>query len=296
MGNDFSFLIFGIYIIAVSWVVHGWILPAFAIYITAEIALAYSAAVFSSASLAEQLISAVTGAIIVFGLGFWLRAEHAKNTRYAEEAQKAHEEAAAASAHVRRELATLLHDTVAKDLVRITLSAQNLADKHTDLQSELQDLAEIASQASQRVRPVILDMRQPPAASAHLASTIELAQRMLNTREITLEVEMPDNLDSELSDQQKALLRLLISEGVTNILKYAPVGACASMLISVGEQSAVSATLSNPIADNPEPSIIGGFGLQNLEFHFKESGGMVQYMRFKNRWLLYGEIPAQEER
>lgn len=288
IGSDLAFVVIGVYLIAILWITRSWLVGAYLIFLLTHLAQ-FGSNFFS----AQSLLSVVFGLLVVTVLGFGLRWQDSRIRDAKELAKASEEKAKQASELIRSELAALVHDTIAKDLSRISLVAQDLAQTPDWQPEKLGALAEIASDASRRIRPVILNLNSAKRSS--LSDTIALTTRMLSTREISLETDI-DDLDLQLSSQQELAAGLVIREGCTNILKYAPAGSRASLLISLDPDATVSITLSNIIVSEPQTDITGGFGLDNLRHRIEQAGGEISYFASGGRWILYATIPSNNSR
>ncbi|MFC5280754.1 sensor histidine kinase [Arcanobacterium canis] len=200
-------------------------------------------------------------------------------------------EAAHASSRIREDLASLLHDTVAKELVQISLSAQHIASSHPE-DAELIALAELASQTSRRVRPMIMTLE----ADAHrqsLAEVVDLSKKMLLTRNITLEVESFLPECGVVDAQQDLIAGLVVREGATNILKYAKASTTAAVSLSTETTGTLHISMSNEVATGELPTISGGFGLRNLQYRVEEVGGQIEFIKASSQWILTCALPSQ---
>lgn len=287
IGTDLAFVVLGIYLITILWIVRSWLVGAYLIFFLTHIAQ-FSSSFFS----APSLLSVALGLLIVTLVGFGLRWQNSRMNEALELARSSEEKAIQATAQVRSELACLLHDTIAKDLSRISLVAQDLAQTPQWQPDKLEALAKNASDASRRIRPVILNLNS--TERSNIRDTIVLTTRMLSTRAICLETNIGE-VDLRLTAQQELLAGLVVREGCTNILKYAPAGSQASLVIS-DDDAVVSITLSNIVVSNPQTDLIGGFGLENLRNRLEQVGGEISYFASGGRWILYATIPPSTPR
>ncbi|RTE48452.1 histidine kinase [Actinotignum sanguinis] len=193
----------------------------------------------------------------------------------------------------RQELARQLHDTTAKDLAHIAILAQDIAIRHPDLSEELDKLVKVATSASRRIRPLILSM-DTTATETPLSEVITQVTNMLRTRDITLEVNINGDIDTLTTRQQRRTAALAIRECASNILKYAPAGSEANLVIEVTTApNLLALSLSNQIASQPQTShMSSGYGLANLANRIRTEGGTIQSKAVDQQWITYITLPA----
>ncbi|WP_353067157.1 hypothetical protein [Arcanobacterium hippocoleae] len=144
-----------------------------------------------------------------------------------------------------------MHDTTAKDLAHVAILAQDVATRHPELSGELSPLVAAATEASRRIRPMILSI-DTAASKAPLSQVVWQAAQMLKTSRITLDTVIPDDLDNAVTRQQHLTGALAVRECAANILKYAPADSVANLVIDTDAEPGVLAiSLSNKIADTP---------------------------------------------
>ncbi|MDD7464975.1 MAG: histidine kinase [Actinomycetaceae bacterium] len=289
-GDIFAFPILGLYLI-----VGAWILSSRTILAIIVLALTETIWIVLSPVHVSQAVSALVGSGITLAVSFMLRLWKMKNAQAASEAQQAREQAAQASMTVRRQLAQELHDTIAKDLARIALMAQEFKAAGSVSADELGALADMAAAASRRIRPTIMDLDRASYRES-ASQTISLVVKMLSTRAIELDVSAAADMDELFEREQILVLTTVIREGATNILKYAPAGSQASLTCGIDEKgSAITVSMGNDIADEINTDVTGGFGLANLEQQVASVGGELSYGSFEKRWILYATIPLSEK-
>ncbi|MDO5676353.1 MAG: histidine kinase [Propionibacteriaceae bacterium] len=280
--------VFGIYVIAAEWISRSWFVPAGALLFVVEATL-----LGQTEYPAAQVSSMLVGVMLAVGLGMISRWHVLRHDRLHARAEASQQEALHAEARVRRELATQLHDTLAKDLARVNITAQRLATHSADPASraELAHLAELASTAARRLRPVITGLATN-GIDAHLDEILTTCTIMLRSRSITLDSDLPADLNDQLTQRQRILAGLMIRESTTNVLKYAPHGATANLLIDLTGQS-LTITVSNPISQETPPlGVTGGYGLANLHQHIATEGGTLDYAATSHGWIITATIPA----
>ncbi|STO16072.1 Signal transduction histidine kinase, nitrate /nitrite-specific [Mobiluncus mulieris] len=291
----------GIYVLVGVWLVRSWIIPGLLLLLVTEISLT---AVSPHPSL--QAIGAVFGSGVTIALGLAIRyfrlktakantqAEHSRRqTEQARrEAELARREARETSSLIRKQLAVQLHDTIAKDLAHIAIKAQELSQPGCATPEELAALANQAIATSKRIKPTILQL-DTESGRANITETVSLVTKMLSTRNITLQNDVSENLDPQVTRQQALLACLVIREAATNILKYAPTDTTASLEVTREPDGAITITTSNTIGDSPANiGTTGGFGLANLERQITTNGGELEYSHTPARWILWATIPT----
>ncbi len=289
--NLFILQIFGVFALAGEWISRSWFVPAGIVLLIFETTMLTKINDLSSYIASTLLLLGLTTGL---GLAFrWqknqarkLQAESAANRKTAlEAAQK-----------VRRELAVELHDTLAKDLARVMITAQNLAkNPPTDnLSSELIQLAELASTAARRLRPVILEL-DTPGIDPPVMDVINTCMTMLSSRKIILDSDVPAGIDDELTQRQRIVAGLIIRESATNILKYAPNNSVANLVIELLPANLLSITMTNLISETVNQDITGGFGLTNLAQRIESEGGTFQTGSTGSVWMIAATVPASNK-
>lgn len=102
---DLTFPVLGVYIICIAWIIRGWMIPAFATLAAVGILL-----VNSSSRMSSQIISTLVMFTLISSTGLVLRSLVRKIHTSAQQLRAAQE----ASTAIRADLATQLHDTIAK--------------------------------------------------------------------------------------------------------------------------------------------------------------------------------------
>lgn len=290
----------GIYVLVGVWLVRSWIIPGLLLLSVIEISQ-----IAISPNPGLQVIGTLFSSGVTIALGLAIRyfrlktakanaqAEHSR--RQAEQARReaelARREAREASSLICKQLAVQLHDTIAKDLAHIAIKAQELSQPGCATPEELAALASQAITTSKRIKPTILQL-DTESGRANTAETISLVTKMLSTRNITLQIDVSENLDPQTTRQQALLTCLVIREAATNILKYAPAESTASLEVTREADGAIAITTSNLIDEHPAPGITGGFGLANLEHQITTNGGELEYSHTPTRWILWATIPT----
>lgn len=147
-----------------------------------------------------RAVSEVVLSVIVLAVGMAFRVLVDKESKTARDLVAARQESRRALASVRSELAAQLHDTIAKDLARVVISAQNLTVAHPELADEINPLMTIARDASRRLRPMITNLNLAVAAPS-LKAAVKESAAMLCSRAMVLNVEMVADIDQLLSRQ-----------------------------------------------------------------------------------------------
>ena len=101
-----------------------------------------------------EAFSSVLTAVLVLVIGLALRWQNGRRVL----AEQEKETIRRAATENRRELARQLHDTTAKDLAHVAVLAQDVTTRHPELSSELLPLVVAATDASRRIRPMILSI------------------------------------------------------------------------------------------------------------------------------------------
>lgn len=226
----------GLYTICVSWINRRWFIPSVVALLGTEL-LQYPIMVRESGWTRSYFaVSSVLGLLIVLGLGFMLLHFNSQARGLRERVDEYREAAEAAGEKIRHEIASELHDSTARDLARLALTAQELSDRGGARAGELAQLAQLASDASRRIRPLILGI-DSGRSSATVRSAIQQVISMLHGRDIELHVEVPNDIDNRVTRGQRLAGALVVREGATNILKYAPEEVTERGIPSIDEES-----------------------------------------------------------
>lgn len=285
--DGMAFPIFGVYFICVVWFIRHWTWPAVIALVVAE-----SVALVQSDYSIPQIAGAAIGLVMVTSVGIALRILNDRLRSSESQLRTTREEAEAASQTIRRELATQLHDTVAKDLARVAITAENIAVSHPEIANELGPLVELAHSASKRIRPVIFNLNSL-SNEVSLEEAIRSSTIMLTTRKIRLHTDAPEGIDAQLTRQASLAASLFVREAATNALKYATAGSEVDLFITV-EPNSLSLTMRNEISkQGAATEITGGFGLANLEQRIREDGGSLSFTRNENDWIIFAAIPNE---
>ena len=230
--------------------------------------------------------------------------------------QQAEEAAQTTRNKLQADLALYLHDTIAKDLARIALTAETIQSNHDNavspaLAQQLRELSSMAHQASARVRPKIVEMNAE-AHSNSINKTISDIEHMLSMREITLDTDIstPYSLDEHLSRQARTTAALILREGASNALKYSPEGSKIQLFLEVQGDSdgdgdtasnaysedSLTITMINAIASAPiSVGLTSGFGLGNLHERVEAEGGEFSTIKTESTWILQARLVNVKE-
>lgn len=286
--DGYGMVVLDLDILLVFWLIRSWIIPAVLVLLLEGV---ISVAVSATPGL--QAFSSALIAVIVLVIGLALRWQNARRIL----AEHDREQIRKSTVQTRKELARQLHDTTAKDLAHVTVLAQDIAVRHPELSSEMNPLVQAATKTSRRIRPMILSI-DTAASKTPLSEVVQQVKRMLQTRRITLDTVLPENLDNALSRQQLLTGALAIRECSSNILKYAPADSEANLIIELqAEQKELTLSLSNEIADTPATTgISSGYGLANLDSKIREEGGTMEITNLGGQWLTYIVLPTQKHK
>lgn len=198
MGTFSSSLAFpslGVFLVAVVWIIRRWTGRA-ALLLAGYVLLMFcqnGVGLFRFAS--DVLLSTVA-----FAVGFALRRFRDWAERSRRELDESRMETAKAVESVRAKLAAGLHDTIARDLARISISLESLAAAHPDLSGEIAPIVDLAHDSSRRLRPMISELSLDAAAPS-LAAAVEESRLMLRSGALELDAHMPGDIDGGISRQ-----------------------------------------------------------------------------------------------
>lgn len=284
-GSSFVFPVIGVFLIVVVWIIEHHALRAI-LLLAGTAALGIALSENPLARLASEAVIAV----LVLAIGFVLRAYSDRAAVSARELAAQRRASREAVASVRGELAAQLHDTIAKDLARVAILAQNLAIAHPELAREITPMATIAQDASRRLRPMIMDLNLAVARPS-LRAAVKESTIMLRSRAIVLNVEMVADIDELLCRQAMLTASLFVREAATNVLKYGQPSTSAKLYVDLGE-SELALMISNQIATDPgDHTLTGGFGLANLQSRIESEGGRMGFASTGTQWMINATIP-----
>ncbi|WP_167142276.1 sensor histidine kinase [Canibacter zhoujuaniae] len=285
--DGFEMVSFALSILMIFWLIRSWIVPAVLVFVLDGV-------IATAVSLTPGLeaFSSVLTTVLVLAIGLVLRWQNGHRVLAEQEKERTHR----AASDNRKELARQLHDTTAKDLAHVAVLAQDMAARHPELSSELSPIVAAATEASRRIRPMILSI-DAAASDVPLSKVVDQVMQMLKTRHIELDIVLPDDLDCVVTRQQQLTGALAIRECGSNMLKYAPADSEAHLVIDIdGESGVLTISLSNEIASVPAaPDMSSGYGLANLGAKIRAEGGSMEVSDLGNQWLTYITIPSNSQ-
>lgn len=291
VGNHFPHLIFGVCAISVSWLARSWVVPGLVLYLSTEIL-----SLLATTMLMPRVTESLLETSLVLPLGFFLRWHRLNAERMSTRLRQVKEIAAQAEARVRRDLATELHDTIARDLVRLLVLANRL-EKHPDSATaeDFRQISELSVSASRGIRPVIaeLDARR---TRRNLSEVIDETSQMLSSRNMNLRLTGTSNLEVVLTRQQLLLAILVVQECATNALKYGVSGTEVTLEATLDDRQVLTLIMRNQISPTPNFSnVSSGLGLDNLESRLVEENGELILGQIDQKWIVKAVIPPSRE-
>lgn len=282
--DGFEMVSFALGVMMIFWLMRSWIVPAVLVLV-----LEGAAAIAVSSGPESQAFNSLLNTVLVLAIGLALRWLNERRV-LAEREKETIRRSADAN---RRELARQLHDTTVKDLAHVAVLAQDVSNRHPELSSELSPLVAAATEASRRIRPMILSI-DTMASEVPLSQVVLQVVQMLKTRGITLDTIIPAGVDDTLTRQQQLTGALAVRECGSNILKYAPAGSEANLVIATDAETRMfTISFSNEIADVPVSlGMSSGYGLANLGARIRSEGGSMEASNLGSQWLIYITLPA----
>ena len=298
---DLGLLFLGVFAVVLDWIARGW-------WVAAVLALCVPQITQLSTSqhFAADVFGVVLGSFFAIIGGLAVRHFENRNRILEQEritAEEALEAAERAQEQIREEVASTLHDTLAADLVRISMSSHSLAMRSND-----SEIAAVARELEESSRSTLRDLRaviaatRPQQRSEHTRSTgavVQTCRDMLAGRDIKFEVDIPEGLDEKCSIDLRKNLSLVIQEGAVNILKYAETGSEAVLFIQVSGDGDVDLMLVNERGNErmeDSGAFTSGFGIESLEARIASSGGFLHVSQRESRWILVAHLvePGKE--
>ncbi|WP_169172716.1 sensor histidine kinase [Bifidobacterium oedipodis] len=288
-GFSLTFPVLGVFLIAAVWIVRHQAIRA-VLLLAGYVLLMFwqtDAGLYRLAS--DTLLMVV---VLTVGFAFRKFMDEAEQSR--QDLEKTKEESAKAAEAIRAKLAMGLHDTIARDLARISISLESLAAAHPDLTDEITPIVGLVHNSSRRLRPVIMEL-SADAPTPSLNNAIAESKLMLQSRQLDLVAHMPEDIDQLLSRQAILTGSLFAREAATNALKYAQQETSVDLFVEVGDGE-LSLMMTNAIAEKPSKNALtGGFGLGNLKSRIESEGGRLSFVSNSGHWIVNAVIPNQRE-
>lgn len=277
---------FFLYVVVGDWIAKRWTWAGATAFVIYEIILLMN----SDYAEGTIFISALSLAIAV-AVGMTIRVNGDNVERLQREATDAREAAQRARDQVQEELAAQLHDTAVRDLVRLVSLNESPAETEEETRNKEALMGQIAREALRNIRAALNQIPQDRGEGA--GDVVETCQRMLQARNITLIADYPHELHEVMGADMGEVFDLIVREGSTNILKYAPCGSTARLLVDGSSDEGVSIVMRNEIADgevDPGP-LSGGYGLHNLLGRVEALGGSLYSGASTGGWSLIAQFP-----
>lgn len=290
--SGITFPLVGVFAVVAEWISRKWYLQA-----VLALALVQVPQFLTSSNWQADTMGLLLGLAVSVPIGLGVQWSEERAGALRQEVKVSQVAAESAAALVRRDLNLALHDTVAQDLVRIIVSGQSAARRTTDPQTaeEVQELSELARDAMRHVRALMGDVGVGHTDPVQpLGDVLATCQAMLAGRAITLDADLPEDIDAVCSLRQRSVLGLVLREGTTNILKYARVGTTAHLSVEVLEDGTAAVTMANlidPAADDARGALSGGYGLDSLTERAAREGGSLHFGSNGGTWLLSVTVP-----
>lgn len=286
----FSFL--GIYAVLADWIAKRWYVRAVVAFLT----VSAIQLIFSDNLLADS-IEIVVGTLAAIGLGVGISASKRRLAHMEVEVALSKEDARGAHEEVRNDVAASLHDTVARDLAGIIITAEGLIPltDNSESKEKLLRIERSARESLSAIRRLIAQYSSSPTQTVH--DVIRTCTTMLEGNGIKLETEIPAAIDEALTSRQRLLLALAIRESTSNALKYAAPDSTVQLVMELLPLGTVTLTTTNLIgSDLGDAALCGGFGLTHLRSRIEENDGTLHAGPIDSRWLLVATIPAVPDR
>lgn len=276
LNANFGVLSISGYVLAATWISRGWLAPALILPVLVD---GTTVAISSDPSAFVALACGMSLAIPT-GLCLQSRFENAKLSDAQllsisfSERQK-----------IIAEVKTELHNTVARDLVRLALLAQNLP-YHSDVAQKSQQMHQLITESLDAVRTLMDGLAIDSAAD--VPTVVSKYRTMLADRDIHLSCNVSTSALTNADERTRGLLGLGISEGCLNIFKHAASNSVASLSVETMQDGAFSLIVTNqmPRKEQAEPIGPGGYGLINLTHESRLIGGDTYTWHTDDQWIL----------
>ena len=288
-GFSLTFPVLGVFLIAVVWIIRHQAINAVLLLAGYVLLMFWQAGAELYRLASDALLTVV---VLTVGFAFRKFMDEAEQSR--RDLEKTKEESAKAAEAIRAKLAIGLHNTIARDLARVSISLEGLAAAHPNLASDITPIVGLVHDSSRRLRPMIMELRTD-APTPSLKNAIAESNLMLQSRKLDLVAHMPEDIDQLLSRQAMLTGSLFVRETATNALKYAQQGTSVDLFVEVGDGE-LSLMMTNVIAERPSrDALTGGFGLGNLKSRIEGEGGRLSFVSNSGLWIVNAVIPNQRE-
>lgn len=292
---DIQMLVFsllGTYAVVADWIARRWYFGAAAV-----LAVTLVPQLLVSTNLPPEIVEVGVGTLGAVGLGIGILVSSRKVARLESEAAMSREDARRTREVLRRDMAASLHDTVARDLAGIIITAEGLLSLELDPRSR-EKLTRIDSSARESLGAVRHLINEFSSSSQQtISSVVHVCSALLRDNGLQFHAEVPAAIDDEITSRQRVLLALAIREGTTNALKYAATSTAVQLIVEVLARGTVTLTIANRVSiDANGAALSGGFGLGHLRSRIEENSGLLHVGPIDDRWLLVASIPAVPER
>ena len=172
-SSSLAFPVLGVFLVAAVWIIRHRTVQA-ALLLAGYVLLMF----WQNGSVLARMASDVLLSSVAVVVGFAVRKfmDGAELSR--RELEESRMGTVRAVESVRAKLAAGLHDTIARDLARISISLESLAAAHPDLSGEIAPIVDLAHDSSRRLRPMISELSLDAAAPS-LAAAVEESRLML---------------------------------------------------------------------------------------------------------------------
>lgn len=203
----------------------------------------------------------------------------------------------AALAQQRLGLARDLHDSVARSLARLTLTARQAASRGDT--AALVPLADGISQAAGELRWILNVLREPtntpdPPSHGPLSASLNQISSTLNAHGYPTTASIDSRVDN-LPPTAAEVLRVVAQEAAANVERHGSANS-PCMLVALVEQGSVHLTITNEIAPTtsaqPAPTRMGLIGAAE---RLATVGGVIEARAEGRQWITRVLIPQGEE-
>lgn len=292
LNKPTGILYFGMVAVIVLWITRGWYLFAVFAYVISHIPATFTA----NTALQGYLRYVLFEFFCILILGSISRAFVLKIAKLRERVERLRRMLDEQENRIRIQLASELHDYVAKDLAVISTIAQE--NQGTTIEAAAQDswsaVVTVAQRAGAKLR-MLISGTKTSFTPADIVEAIDQGSFILRQRQIRLKQIYDKGELKSLNDIQARLLVMLLREGLVNIFKYSPANSRAKLQITKNQQNSFFVLMENFIA--PESRVnktnSSEFGLRNLNYIFAKEGAILVKEDFETTWMLVAELPAE---
>lgn len=200
-------------------------------------------------------------------------------------------------AALREDLADALHDQSVAELSHVVMLCDSVcnASVSSDAQSQILKIQEESRNALKHLRAMISTLQNGAVEVVDNVGFPQLIERYVDLAGgcgIDLAIDLPSRIHSRLNPIDSVLLRLVLAELTTNLVKYGKRNSTANLIVN-NDGNTLVVTATNRITSDlrQEEDMHSKHGLNHLTAVLKSRGGTLEYATQGDLWLTLVTIP-----